>query len=149
MSREICGECKYNKRDFSKPQNSSYAEFCCGNEDSDNYGVPTMYDDSCDDFEEKSRLMDNENHFISLARHAIGLDHKEPYKRHGKLFYRPYRNYYDASPKDCETWELMCDAGYADRGRKDRYGGRMYWLSRKGLDWLGEKLGIKIYDEDD
>ena len=29
------------------------AEFCCGNEDSDNYGVPTMYDDSCDDFEEK------------------------------------------------------------------------------------------------
>ena len=51
--REICGECKYNKRDFSKPQNSGYAEFCCGNEDSDNYGVPTMYDDSCEDFEEK------------------------------------------------------------------------------------------------
>ena len=51
--REICGECKYNKRDFSKPQNSGYAEFCCDNEDSDNYGVPTMYDDSCEDFEEK------------------------------------------------------------------------------------------------
>lgn len=94
-------------------------------------------------------VMNNENRYIALARHAIGLDHKEPYKRHGKLFYRPYRNYYDASPKDCETWELMCDAGYADRGRKDRYGGRMYWLTRKGLDWLGEKLGIKIYDEED
>ena len=53
MSREICGECKYNKRDFSKPQNSGYLEFCCGNEDSDCYGIPTMYDDSCDDFEEK------------------------------------------------------------------------------------------------
>ena len=52
--REICGECKHNKRDFSKPQNSGYAEFCCGNEDSDNYGVPTMYDDSCDDFEKKN-----------------------------------------------------------------------------------------------
>ena len=51
--REICGECKCNKRDFSKPQNSGYVEFCCGNEDSDNYGLPTMYDDSCDDFEEK------------------------------------------------------------------------------------------------
>ena len=51
--REICGECKYNKRDFSKPQNSVYAEFCCVNEDRDNYGVPTMYDDSCEDFEEK------------------------------------------------------------------------------------------------
>ena len=51
--REICGECKYNKRDFSKPQNSDYEEFCCGNKDSDNYGIPTMYDDSCEDFEEK------------------------------------------------------------------------------------------------
>ena len=93
--------------------------------------------------------MTNENQYIALARHAIGLDQKEPYKRHGKLFYRPYRNYYDASPKDCETWELMCYIGYADRGRKDRYGGRMYWLTRKGLDWLGEKLGIKIYNEED
>ena len=43
----------------------------------------------------------------------------------------------------------MCDAGYADRGRENRYGGRMYWLTRKGFDWLGEKLGIKIYDEED
>lgn len=51
--REVCGTCKYNKRDFSKPQNSGYAEFCCGNEDSDNYGLPTMYDDTCDDYEEK------------------------------------------------------------------------------------------------
>ena len=54
VMREICGECKHNKRDFSKPQNSGYAEFCCGNEDSDNYGVPTMYDDSCEDFEKKN-----------------------------------------------------------------------------------------------
>ena len=51
--REVCGNCKHNKRDFSKPQNSCYSEFCCGNEDSDNYGVPTFYDDACDDFEEK------------------------------------------------------------------------------------------------
>ena len=87
--------------------------------------------------ERRVSVLTNENQYIALARHAIGLDHKEPYKRHGKLFYRPYRNYYDASPKDCETLEFMCAAGYADRGRKDRYGGRMYWLSRKGLDWLG------------
>ena len=45
--REICGECKYNKRGFAKPQNSGDAEFGWGNEDSDNDGVPTMYDDSC------------------------------------------------------------------------------------------------------
>ena len=53
IMNEVCGNCKYNKRDFSKPQNSGYAEFCCGNEDSENYGVPTMYDDTCDDYEEK------------------------------------------------------------------------------------------------
>lgn len=81
--------------------------------------------------------------------HRIGLDYKKPYKRHGRYFYRPYRNYYDASVKDCETWDLLVQAGYAEAGRKDRYGGRMYWLSRAGLDALGEYLGIKIYDEED
>ena len=28
-------------------------EFYCSNTDSDNYGIATMYDDSCEDFEEK------------------------------------------------------------------------------------------------
>lgn len=51
--RQICGECKYNRRDFSKPQDGNYSKFCCGNEDSENYGIPTFYDDSCEDFEEK------------------------------------------------------------------------------------------------
>ena len=88
----------------------------------------------------------NENIYINLASHAIGLDHKKPYKRHKKYFYRPYRNYYAASPKDCEVWEMMVAAGYAEA---DRYGGRLYWLTRAGLDWLGEKLGIHIYDESD
>ena len=44
--KEVCGNCKYNKRDFSKPQ--GYIEFCCGNEDSEEYGVPTFFDDTCD-----------------------------------------------------------------------------------------------------
>ena len=43
----------------------------------------------------------------------------------------------------------MVNQGYAEAGEKDRYGGRMYWLTRKGLDWLGEKLGICIHDEMD
>ena len=45
--REICGECKYNK------YSTTEKEFYCSNTDSDNYGMPTMYDDSCEDFEEK------------------------------------------------------------------------------------------------
>lgn len=51
--RECCGTCNFNKRDSSKSQNEGYAEFCCGNEESDEYGVPTMYDDVCDCWEEK------------------------------------------------------------------------------------------------
>ena len=47
--KEVCGNCKYNKRDFYK----GYAECCCGNEESEEYGVPKFYDDSCDCFEEK------------------------------------------------------------------------------------------------
>ena len=43
----------------------------------------------------------------------------------------------------------MVNAGYAEAGRKDRYGGRLYWMTRAGLDWLGEKLGIVIHDEED
>lgn len=54
--KECCGNCKYNKRDFSKPQGEGYSEFCCGNEDSENYSVPTFFDDTCDDFEEKDGL---------------------------------------------------------------------------------------------
>lgn len=48
--KEVCGNCKYNKRVLDVHCN---AEFCCGNEDSDNYAVPTFYDDTCDDWEEK------------------------------------------------------------------------------------------------
>lgn len=51
--KDVCGNCKYNKRDFSKPQNVGYVEFCCGNEISEEYGIPTFYDDSCDGWEEK------------------------------------------------------------------------------------------------
>ena len=94
-------------------------------------------------------MNDKQNIYIAYASHCIGLDHKKPYKRHGRLFYRPYRNYYDASPKDCEIWDVMVDDGYAEAGRKDRRGGRMYWMTREGLDWLGEKLGIQIWDEEE
>ena len=40
--KECYGTCKYNKRDFSKPQDKGYIEFCCGNENSDYYGVPNL-----------------------------------------------------------------------------------------------------------
>lgn len=33
--------------------NGHNAEFCCGNEESDYYSIPTAYDDTCDDWEGK------------------------------------------------------------------------------------------------
>lgn len=45
--RECCGTCCYNKKDWQTK------EFCCGNEDSENYGLQTFYDDGCEDWEEK------------------------------------------------------------------------------------------------
>ena len=91
----------------------------------------------------------SEDKCVTLATHAVGLDNKKPYKRHGKYFYKPYRNHYAASPDDCIVWDEMVDKGWAKAGREDCIGGRLYWLTRKGLDWLGEKLEIKIHDEED
>ena len=45
-----CGECVYNRRDWTNPKNTDYY---CGNEDSDNYGCNTEYSDGCEDGEEK------------------------------------------------------------------------------------------------
>lgn len=48
--KEVCGTCRYNKRVYD---GHCHSEFCCGNEESDNYAVPTFYDDTCEDWEAK------------------------------------------------------------------------------------------------
>ena len=88
-------------------------------------------------------------HYIEMAKHCIGLDRKKPYIRHRKKFYRPYRNFY-VTGSDYEDWETMKQAGYADRDKeKNQHGGYTYWLTRSGLDWLEEQLGMCIHDEMD
>ena len=57
------------------------------------------------------------NPYIDQAKHCIGLDRKKPYIRHGKKFYRPYRNYF-ATGRNYEVWEAMEFAGYAKRGNR-------------------------------
>lgn len=94
-------------------------------------------------------MNDNKKSYVELAKHCIGLDRKKPYKRHGKYFYTPYRNFFSTG-SNYEDWETMKDAGYADRDKeKNQHGGYTYWLTRSGLDWLGAQLGIHIYDEID
>ena len=88
--------------------------------------------------------------YIQKAKHAIGLDHKRPYVRKGKRYYRPYRNYYASFPGD-EVWEILCNAGYAEHGKvrdlRNGTKGCTFWLTRAGLDWLGKELNIHIFDE--
>ena len=48
MSEKCCGKCKYNKRDWTNPNNP---DFYCSNEDSWSYGYNTEYMHSCEDFE--------------------------------------------------------------------------------------------------
>ena len=50
--RETCGKCKFYKRDFSKPQNLGYIEFCCENENSEEYKMPVFFSDTCDAYKE-------------------------------------------------------------------------------------------------
>lgn len=82
---------------------------------------------------------------IDQAKHAIGLDYKKPYKRHGKLYYKPYRNFYATIRRDAVWRALVTErlAACFPEG-EDR---AIFTLTRSGLDWLGEQIGVKIYDE--
>lgn len=46
-TENICGECRYNS------YNQDIGDYVCDNTYSENYGMDTLYDDSCEDFEEK------------------------------------------------------------------------------------------------
>ena len=84
---------------------------------------------------------------IKVMKHCIGLGQKYPYKRHGRLFYRPYRNFFATGPS-CDGVDIWLDLekqGYAMRGV-----GVFRWtfcLTGFGLDVLGRHLNVKIYDE--
>ena len=81
------------------------------------------------------------NILIDYASHALGLDYKRPYTRHG--------NYYDTFTSD-KVWLELEKLGYAKSYGLKIIDGRehiSFKLTRKGLDWLGNALNIKIYDE--
>ena len=39
------------------------------------------------------------NRAIEICEHMVGLDSERPYHRHGKAFYKAYRNYYGDVPE--------------------------------------------------
>lgn len=79
---------------------------------------------------------------IELCKHAIGLDYKKPYHRHGKAFYKPYRNFFCTS-KDDRIWNRLCNVGIAKRS-EEHNGCVDFYLTRVGVEWLGRQLKITI-----
>ena len=86
-----------------------------------------------------------------MVFHTIGLDYRRPYTRHGRKFYRPHRNYFTTGRKS-GTFRPLVEAGYmteiAMPLAPDGTEGHCYSLTRAGLDWLGEQIGVKIYDKE-
>ena len=84
------------------------------------------------------------NRVIDICQHMIGLNYKRPYHRHGKAFYKPYRNYYcdikignnllNRLPKDIINVQKCDNHTY-------------YWLTINGLKWLGRQLNIVIKED--
>ncbi|MCI8843250.1 MAG: hypothetical protein HFF08_03965 [Oscillospiraceae bacterium] len=89
--------------------------------------------------------MELSNTLCKKAIHVIGLDYKKPYTRHGKKFYRPYRNRW--AGKDAEL-DQLADAGLMRKNVDETGEHCWYWFTRSGLDWLGEQLDIKILPKD-
>lgn len=79
--------------------------------------------------------------------HTIGLNSsgvkRRLYKRHGKKYYKPYRNYFTGNDKELDA---LVAEGYMECDDDPKM--RTYWFNRCGLDWLGEQIGVIIKDEE-
>ncbi len=78
---------------------------------------------------------------IEICEHMVGLDYERPYHRHGKAFYRAYRNYYGDVPEGNRLLDKLPDCLFTVH-RNER--GATYHLTKTGLEWLGRQLKIKI-----
>lgn len=78
---------------------------------------------------------------IELCKHTIGLDHSKSYHRHGKVFYKPYRNYFAASSNGENLLDRLSGL-VVERRETER--SVIYRLTPDGLKWLGRQLNITI-----
>ena len=97
---------------------------------------------------ELDKCVQQKSAYIDLASHSIGIGRRKPYHRHGRTYYRPYRNYFASPSTGNDNWDVMVGAGYATRHETES-GQIIYCMTREGLDWLGRQLGMTIYDEED
>ena len=78
---------------------------------------------------------------IEICKHMVGLDYERPYHRHGKAFYRAYRNYYADVHEGNRVLDKLPECLFTVH-RDER--GATYHLTRTGLEWLGRQLHITI-----
>lgn len=83
-------------------------------------------------------------HLLHIMEHCLGLDHKKPYKRHGRLFYRPYRNYF--TTREDIVWQALEKKGLAKMYRSGDLD--CYEVTDLGRSWLGKLINVHIYEED-
>ena len=78
-----------------------------------------------------------------ICKHMVGLDYKRPYHRHGKAFYRAYRNYYVDVPEGNRLLDKLPECLLTVH----RYArGAIYHLTPTGLSWLGRRIGVVIHN---
>ena len=80
---------------------------------------------------------------IELCKHMVGLDNQKPYHRHGKAFYKAYRNYYTDGISGNPLLDKLCGVLGIMRKEQGRIG-TLYALTQYGLEWLGRQLNITI-----
>lgn len=78
---------------------------------------------------------------IEICTHMVGLDYARPYHRHGKAYYKAYRNFYADGPEGNRVLDKMPSELFQIH-RSER--GVTYHLTRIGLDWLGRQLHMTI-----
>lgn len=83
---------------------------------------------------------------VEACKHMIGFHERKVYHRHGKAFYKAYRNYWCGTPR--EDFELMCKSAFELMEYRDSKEYRYYYLTDRGLKWLGGRLRVNIKEED-
>lgn len=84
---------------------------------------------------------------IRQCKHMLGMGIRKPYTRHGKKFYRPYRNYYCGFSPELD---YMSKDILVEKEEPKKEGGHPYYhLTRRGREWLGRQIGITIRDPED
>lgn len=78
---------------------------------------------------------------VDYCKHMVGLDYERPYQRHGRLFYKPYRNHWEAPANGNKILDKL--PRFLVTREADEMG-VLYALTVDGLKWLGRRLKITI-----